>query len=98
MGFRAGGAFTNTHSLQSGEISFLFQKRRFLYSPETGTFSPLIYPVDVEPKPKLVSFQESRGITTEKEVGRLFRHYGTNSFDIPIPTFSELFKEHAVAP
>ena len=76
----------------------MFQKRRFLYSPETGTFSPLIYPVDTEPKPKLASFQNSRGITTEKEVGRLFRHYGTNSFDIPVPTFSELFKEHAVAP
>lgn len=26
------------------------------------------------------------------------QHYGTNTFDIPVPTFTELFKQHAVAP
>lgn len=26
------------------------------------------------------------------------QHYGDNTFDIPVPTFMELFKEHAVAP
>ena len=28
----------------------------------------------------------------------MIRNYGSNRFDIPIPTFMELFKEHAVAP
>ena len=28
----------------------------------------------------------------------MIRNYGSNKFDIPIPTFMELFKEHAVAP
>ncbi|KAK3484887.1 cation-transporting ATPase 4 [Neurospora crassa] len=60
-------------------ISFLFQKRRFLYNAETNSFSTLTYQIDDEPKPKL-------------------EHYGTNTFDIPVPTFTELFKEHAVAP
>ena len=32
------------------------------------------------------------------EIDRLQRHYGDNTFDIPVPTFTELFKEHAVAP
>jgi cation-transporting ATPase 13A1 len=29
---------------------------------------------------------------------RLEHYYGTNTFDIPVPTFTELFQEHAVAP
>ena len=61
-----------------------------------GTFSPLVYPLDE--KPKLSYFQNSRGLTLEKEINHLEHHYGRNSFDIPVPTFTELFKEHAVAP
>ncbi|KAL7273802.1 putative cation-transporting ATPase 1, partial [Rhizina undulata] len=80
------------------EISFLFQKRRFIYYPETGTFSPLVYPVDVTPKPKIKEFQLSQGLKSEKEINHLMHHYGPNAFDIPVPTFTELFKEHAVAP
>ena len=79
-------------------LSFLFQKRRFLYNPELGTFAPLSYALDAEPKPKLQVFQESRGLTSSAEIERLEQHYGDNTFDIPVPTFTELFKEHAVAP
>ncbi|KAK4152986.1 hypothetical protein C8A00DRAFT_34317 [Chaetomidium leptoderma] len=79
-------------------ISFLFQKRRFLYNPETKTFGTLAYDIDAEPRPTLAHFQKSRGITTSAELERLEQHYGTNTFDIPVPTFTELFKEHAVAP
>jgi len=32
------------------------------------------------------------------EIERIRQHYGPNVFDIPVPTFTELFKEHAVAP
>ncbi|KAK3338880.1 cation-transporting ATPase 4 [Neurospora tetraspora] len=79
-------------------ISFLFQKRRFLYNAETNSFSTLTYQIDDEPKPKLEVFQKSRGIMTASELDRLEQHYGMNTFDIPVPTFTELFKEHAVAP
>ncbi|KAH9889635.1 cation pump, Ca2+ pump [Xylariomycetidae sp. FL2044] len=79
-------------------LSFLFQKRRFLYDPTKKSFSPLVYEIDAEPKPKLDKFQKSRGITSQAELTRLEQHYGTNTFDIPVPTFTELFKEHAVAP
>lgn len=78
--------------------SFLFQKRRFLYHPERKTFAPLAYALDAEPKPLVREFQNSRGITKPDELQRLTEHYGDNTFDIPVPTFSELFKEHAVAP
>lgn len=88
-------------SLQVGDktiVSFLFQKRRFLYNADAKSFSPLTYQIDAEPKPRLDTFQKSRGITTAAELKRLEQHYGPNTFDIPVPTFTELFKEHAVAP
>lgn len=79
-------------------VSFFFQKRRFLWKPDAQTFRTLEYDIDAEPKPKLEKFQLSRGITSAAEIKRLEQHYGTNTFDIPVPTFTELFKEHAVAP
>lgn len=90
-----------TDSHQEGgkaNISFLFQKRRFLYDEKRDTFSPLTYAIDAEPKPQLEDFQKSRGITSPSELSRIQQHYGNNTFDIPVPTFVELFKEHAVAP
>ncbi|KAL2066314.1 hypothetical protein VTL71DRAFT_2385 [Oculimacula yallundae] len=79
-------------------VSFLFQKRRFLYDATTGSFSPLEYAIDAEPKPLIDHFQKSRGISTATELSRIHQHYGDNTFDIPVPSFTELFKEHAVAP
>lgn len=43
-------------------------------------------------------FQASQGLKTKAEVDRLQQYFGDNTFDIPVPTFSELWKEHAVAP
>lgn len=43
-------------------------------------------------------FQSWRGIEKQSELTRIEQHYGKNAFDIPVPTFTELFKEHAVAP
>ncbi|KAJ6199358.1 LOW QUALITY PROTEIN: cation-transporting ATPase 4 [Bipolaris maydis] len=73
-------------------ISFLFQKRRFLYDADKGSFAPLAYALDTEPKPQLKTFQQAQGLTSPAEIERLQQHYGDNAFDIP------LFKEHAVAP
>lgn len=79
-------------------VSFLFQKRRFLYNDATNSFAPLTYPLDQVPKPTIGSFQKSQGHQSHTDISRLSQHYGKNTFDIPVPTFSELFKEHAVAP
>ncbi|GAB1731658.1 hypothetical protein NU195Hw_g4144t1 [Hortaea werneckii] len=79
-------------------ISFLFQKRRFLYDHEKGSFAPLAFAMDNEPKPFVKEFQQSNGLQKKAEIERLQQHYGMNIFDIPVPTFTELFKEHAVAP
>ncbi|KAJ5132613.1 hypothetical protein N7448_006771 [Penicillium atrosanguineum] len=61
-------------------LSFLFQKRRFLFYPETRTFAPPVL------RPRCGA------------QARPQHHYGDNTFDIPVPTFVELFQEHAVAP
>ena len=79
-------------------ISFLFQKRRFLYDYEKNSFSPLSYKIDQEPRPPIKTFQASKGLDSKEEIDRLQQHYGDNTFDIPVPTFTELWKEHAVAP
>ncbi|XDG09844.1 hypothetical protein ABKA04_009459 [Annulohypoxylon sp. FPYF3050] len=79
-------------------LSFSFQKRRFLFDTATQAFSPLTYEIDAEPKPKIANFQHSKGISSQAELTRLEQYYGTNTFDIPVPTFTELFREHAVAP
>ncbi|KJK66333.1 P-type ATPase of unknown pump specificity type V [Aspergillus parasiticus SU-1] len=79
-------------------LSFLFQKRRFLYYPERRCFGPLSYVLDAEPKPAIKIFQENQGLTSKAEVERIQHHYGDNKFDIPVPGFIELFQEHAVAP
>lgn len=76
----------------------MFQKRRFIYALEDQSFRTLTFDIDAEPKPKLDKFQKSKGIASRAELDRLTEHYGTNTFDIPVPTFTELFKEHAVAP
>jgi len=80
------------------DVSFLFQKRRFLYDEAKNSFAPLEFKMDQEPKPTVGSFQDSRGLRKKDEIERIQHHYGNNIFDIPVPTFSELFKEHAVAP
>jgi manganese-transporting P-type ATPase len=76
--------------------SFIFQKKRFIYDYETQQFRSVVFPVDSSPK--LSYFQHSRGIASKLALEHAEKDYGFNRFDIPIPGFKELFKEHAVAP
>lgn len=86
----------NRETFHDGEsqISFLYQKRRHLFHKDTQKFSPPEFVFDESPK--LAVFQQLNGLSGDLE--KLARNYGENKFDIPIPTFFELFKEHAVAP
>ena len=78
-------------------LSFLFQRRRFLFDPKSSTFAPLSFTIDDDPRPTVGTFQMSTGLSAEQSE-RIEQHYGFNTFDIPVPTFTELWKEHAVAP
>ncbi|ANZ74639.1 BA75_00390T0 [Komagataella pastoris] len=84
-----------TDKFEDGEtqVSFLYQKRRHLLHSD-NVFSPPQFIVDENPQ--LGVFQESTGLSGS--LSKMQRLYGKNLFDIPIPTFLELFKEHAVAP
>ncbi|KKA30914.1 hypothetical protein TD95_002619 [Thielaviopsis punctulata] len=86
------------HDKATNKTSFVFQKRRFLYNEDKKSFAPFTFVIDSDPKPQIGSFVKSKGIQTEAELKTLAEHYGNNTFDIPVPTFTELFREHAVAP
>ncbi|BFZ56422.1 putative cation-transporting ATPase 1 [Savitreella phatthalungensis] len=77
------------------ETSFIFQKKKFVYDHSKKAFFEIVFPVDKGPK--LREFQATRGLSLD-DLRTCERLYGFNRFDIPIPSFSELFKEHAVAP
>lgn len=76
------------------EISFSFQKRKYNWNPHTNKFEKRIFPIKL-------SFGEyikhQKGLTNsfyQKEKAK----FGLNKFDIPIPTFGELYQEQATAP
>ena len=72
------------------------------------TFTQLPYPCDANPS--LATFQQSQGLLTrpmsskqptlpaDRSVPHLTAEFGPNLCHIPIPKFTELFAEHAVAP
>lgn len=86
----------NREKFSKGEeqVSFLYQKRRHLFHPEINKFAPPEFKIDE--LPQLEYFQTWKGL--KGDLTKLTRNFGLNKFDIPIPTFLELFKEHAVAP
>ena len=83
-----------SHPGEEQQVSFVFQKRRFLLDPKSGSFSPPKFSIDQEPT--VGDLQQAKGL--KGDLSKLQRLYGKNLFDIPIPTFWELFKEHATAP
>ncbi|QLG74835.1 hypothetical protein HG535_0H01620 [Zygotorulaspora mrakii] len=76
------------------QIFFEFQKKRFLWDVKEELFSSPKFTIDESPK--IGDFLNAKG--NSGDLTHLRRLYGDNSFDVPIPTFLELFKEHAVAP
>ncbi|KAG7928614.1 hypothetical protein KL925_000795 [Ogataea polymorpha] len=77
-------------------LSFLYQKRKYFWNSELSKFSPPIFAIDDE-KLTIRRLKQSRGLKSDQLTG-LRNLYGQNKFDIPIPTFIELFIEHALAP
>src|SRR5690606_16574600 len=56
-------------------------------------FEKTLYPT----RETMSYYKKLRGLS-QQEVEKAIDNYGHNKFDIPIPTFLELFKEHALAP
>ncbi|KAI8618780.1 hypothetical protein BC830DRAFT_1208454 [Chytriomyces sp. MP71] len=75
---------------------FFFQKKKYIFSFEKKQFVNLRFPADDGKTMK--ELQATRGLINDKEISSATDIYGLNRFDVPIPTFLELFQEHAVAP
>ncbi|KAH9475933.1 Manganese-transporting ATPase 4 [Psilocybe cubensis] len=86
--------------IPSDPSSYTFSYQRDTYSLSSlnpPTFARLAYPSSAQPA--LASFLNPppRGLTN-KQLADLESLYGWNEFNIPIPSFTELFGEHATAP
>jgi len=78
--------------------TYTFNYQRDTYIVESTspvTFSRLPYPSSNSPL--LSTFREPIGLRSN-DLPSLHDLYGGNEFNIPIPSFSELFSEHATAP
>eukprot|EP00933_Yihiella_yeosuensis_P005411 TRINITY_DN10991_c0_g1_i1.p1 TRINITY_DN10991_c0_g1~~TRINITY_DN10991_c0_g1_i1.p1 ORF type:complete len:1210 (+),score=234.21 TRINITY_DN10991_c0_g1_i1:50-3679(+) len=78
---------------QDSEVSLSYLKKKFIFDQETRRFERLRF--DIESP--LKRYFDSQGLSG-KQVEEATKRYGQNVYDIPLPTFSELFKEAAVAP
>eukprot|EP00741_Cyanophora_paradoxa_P004472 tig00000806_g4341.t1 len=75
-------------------LHFVHQKRRYDFNEQVGRFEKLRFPVSG----LLEDYQRHRGFDSPQAFERAIANYGPNRFIIPLPTFWEMFKEHAVAP
>lgn len=76
--------------------TFSYQRDTYTYSPSPPSFEPLPYPSSS--KPPISTYQSLTSGLPSASVTSLSTLYGKNEFNIPIPTFSALFMEHATAP
>ncbi|BGP22124.1 putative cation-transporting ATPase 1 [Rhodotorula toruloides] len=77
-------------------IYFSYQRDKYMFNRSASTFGRVSYPCDGAPA--LSTFQTSKGLATATAIEQARTDFGKNEFDIPVPTFGELFAEHAVAP
>jgi cation-transporting ATPase 13A1 len=76
--------------------TFCYQRDTYILSSMSPiTFVRLPYPSSS--RPLLSTLMEPEPLAAS-QVDALLAAYGKNEFNIPIPTFSELFGEHATAP
>ncbi|KAG8936656.1 hypothetical protein FRC02_000114 [Tulasnella sp. 418] len=77
------------------KYSFNYQQDTFVYNESLKAFQPRQYPSSTNPP--LSEYKNHKGLPSEK-ISTLLELYGKNEFNIPIPSFSKLFAEHATAP
>eukprot|EP01083_Nonionella_stella_P030298 83088_1 len=75
-------------------VSFEFQKIKYSFNEVSERFEELNFPV----ARNLDFYFSSTGFEDDESVRQIRDQYGANEFSIPMPTFTEMFKEHATAP
>ena len=77
-----------------GGAHFSFQRRVFVRSGSRGEWTPQV----PETERAVSDWFASRGAGGEEACAEALQRWGPNAFDIPDPTFGELFEEHYLAP
>ncbi|KAI9002348.1 hypothetical protein BC832DRAFT_561305 [Gaertneriomyces semiglobifer] len=85
----------NSETKQS-HLFFFFQQKKYIYNDQTKHFEKLDYPTHHHKT--VADYKAQTGFNTAGQVASAVDKYGANKFDIPIPKFTELFKEHMMAP
>lgn len=85
---------TNNNNNNDYEIYFSYQRRKFKFNNDTLQFEKPTF----RNKEKISYYLEYKGLETMREITKYAEDYGLNKLDIPVPTFWELFREHALAP
>ncbi|KAG2488279.1 hypothetical protein HYH03_013129 [Edaphochlamys debaryana] len=80
--------------LEVEELSFDFRRQRFVYDKERHAFEKLRFP----DKETFEFYSKASGLGSEAKQIATYDRYGPNRVDVPLPAFSELMKEHLVAP
>jgi cation-transporting ATPase 13A1 len=77
-----------------GVLRFEFQKRTFKLDAARGIWLKPRYPVDLP----LSQYASALGYTAEAPFKAALARWGPNMFDIPLPSFTDLYIEQATAP
>lgn len=72
-------------------MSAIFQQKKREW--KNGQFVSLKYPVDL----KIREYIESRGLKKD-QIQERTSYFGPNSYEVPVPSFMELLKQHMLAP
>ncbi|KAI9188908.1 putative cation-transporting ATPase 1 [Blastocladiella emersonii ATCC 22665] len=78
-------------------VTFTFQQQLFAWDDATRQFRELAYLMGRHAG-EYRALAVSGGLGTKAAVPAATAQYGKNEFNIPVPTFLDLFKEHAIAP
>jgi cation-transporting ATPase 13A1 len=89
--FQGKAVLAEVQHSSGGVPFFMFQNRKYMFLD--GAFRRVKPPVTMQ----LSAYLSSTGLTSE-QVKEATELYGENKFDIPLPTFMELYKERIRSP
>ena len=72
---------------------FNYQQRKFYWNSDRKMFEKPTYPDNLN----FSHYAKAKGLT-RIETEKVLNRFGKNEFDLPVPTFMSLFKEHIKAP
>ena len=78
----------------NGEISFVFQRLKYVFDDDKKVFRGLEFPVNYS----FNYYLDWKGYESEEDVEKAKKKYRNNVVDMSIPEFRELFLERATAP